>query len=186
MIFEEEPKKRSENTKKNKDFFFNTTSPGLSSLFFSNPKPISQHHTIMKWLYYYNCATSNYYNYYLWMNGKSIVKNYFIAWWAFQKSIWSLFENVVKWVIFKHCALSNKNYLLQKSIFRKPISKFDEVNYEHCSSKKVHSGISDFGAGAVLGRKKYFDRMPNPTFGSLQCFLPLPPLEVKKATLASL
>jgi len=48
VIFEEEPKKRSENTKKNKDFFFNTTSPGLSSLFFSNPKPISQHHTIMK------------------------------------------------------------------------------------------------------------------------------------------
>ena len=31
------------------------------------------------------------------MNGKSIVKNYFIAWWAFQKSIWPLFENVVKW-----------------------------------------------------------------------------------------
>ena len=70
VIFEEEQKN-----------FFNTTSSRIEQLVsFPIQKPISQHHTIMKWLYYYNCATSNYYNYYLWMNGKSIVnKHSFIA-----------------------------------------------------------------------------------------------------------
>ena len=76
-------------------------------------KPISQHHTIMKWLYYYNCATSNYYNYYLWMNGKSIVnKHSFIALRDVFKINFDLslvFEKGLFEVIFQHWTLSTKN-----------------------------------------------------------------------------
>ena len=180
VIFEEEQKN-----------FFNTTLLLLSRIeqlvSFPIQKPISQHHTIMKWLYYYNCATSNYYNYYLWMNGKSIVnKHSFIALRDVFKINFDLKVRVLKRPFWSDFITLNIEYhkCCKSQYFGNQLANFNEVNHEHCTlSKNVHSGISVLFTRALLEEVFWSYAKSN-----LWKFATLsqPPLEVKKATLASL